>query len=68
MLQFLGMKKKQPAPPALQVTSLRLDPDLTDRAHALARKNKRAVPRIAEDALYKVVNAALAEYLKKRSA
>lgn len=47
------------------VTSVRLDPALVDKAVALARKNKRV--GIAEDALYKVMSAALAEYVKKGS-
>ena len=46
------------------VTSVRIDPALVDKAVALARKNKRAGRRDA-DALYKIMNAALAEYLKK---
>ena len=47
-------------------TSVRVDPDMLYRARGLALKNKR--DGLEESTFSKVVNAALSDYLKKRSA
>jgi len=59
-------KKAGPATAEPITVTTRLDADLVDAAHALARKNKRAKPRVAEDAFYKVLTAALTAYLNKK--
>lgn len=60
------MKRGPAAEPAeLVVTSVKLDQDLAERAHTLARRNKRR--HFPHDRLYKILNAALEEYLKKNS-
>jgi len=58
--------KAKPRTGGFPVTSVRIDPELVDKAVALARKNKRA--GMPEDALYKILTAALADYLRKRGA
>ena len=49
------------------VTSVRLDRDLAYEARDLALKNEKA-GRATDDSLSKILNRALAEYLKKKRA
>jgi predicted transcriptional regulator len=53
-------RRSKEAPPPAKVTSLRLDPDLHERARILAIKTKST--------LQAIVNEALDEYLKRRGA
>lgn len=60
------MKKKEPGVEPFPPTTVRLDPELRDKAHAVARKHKR-MKQEGEDTFSRVVNAALAAYLAKKS-
>ena len=59
------MKKPTPKPTSFPPTSVRLDPDLLYVAEKLALENKRA--GLPDKTMSKVVNAALAKYLKGRT-
>lgn len=59
------MKKKAPTKAGGYVTSVRLDRDLAYQARDLALRNEKAEQ--PDDSLSKILNRALAEYLKKRA-
>jgi hypothetical protein len=61
------MKKKAPGEKGGggYVTSVRLDRDLAYQARELALSNERS--KQPDDSLSKILNRALAEYLKKRA-